>query len=189
MFFALPEKRHIFKYPTGHSSHLNIGFQRRNRPPRDLMAYKVILSAFLLMPTLSWAQITLKSLSDTSSMIWTPSDLPTVFIFFQKDCSACKKQMARLNCLKKDKDLSLLLMGGFSKESDLREEVKKIRTPYPFYYADTKVLKYFKISDPVTPQILVLTSSKDKKFIGTVSCSRLKRTIEKFHSKKQTPEA
>lgn len=145
------------------------------------MSHKLVIFIFsLLAPTWVWAQVTLRSLSDVSSLVWTSNKSPTVFVFFQKDCSVCKKQISKLSCLKNQKDTLILLIGAFSEEAELRNEVKKIQTPYPFYYASKKDLKYFGILDLLTPQILISKSSKNKKFLGLTSCSKIKRTLKKI---------
>lgn len=133
----------------------------------------MIILLILSLSVAAHADVVMRSLGDVSThKLNIDKSVVKGFLFFQKDCSACKQQIADVKCLEESMELSLV--GAFSSEQDLRKEYKKLRAPYPGYYGDKDVLKYFKIKDGLTPQIVVIKEGRMKKNKGYMSCSALK---------------
>lgn len=140
---------------------------------------KFCLSYFFLFLALDVKASTaflMRSLSDSSQKSFQFSQLkPSLFIIFQSDCTACKKQILTLTCL--DKKTPVYLLGAFQPEITLRKEYKTWQPPFPAYYADQKVLQIFAIQDKLTPQIFIYRKEKLFKLIGLQKCHTIKKHL------------
>lgn len=116
----------------------------------------------------------LRSLNSSSSQAVDYKFLKSkVFVVFQDDCNACEKQIRSLDCLPTE---SVKLLGAFSSEQKLKSEVFKW-SKFESYYADSSVLKSFKITQKLTPQILVFSERSRKHFLGLTDCKTLLRAL------------
>lgn len=86
---------------------------------------------------------------------------------------ACRKQVKDLGCLAKNE---LVLLGSFSSEQSLRNEVLKMRTKIPTYYISKKNLSRLGVKEEITPQIYV----KDRGVLaqGYLGCQQIKERLE-----------
>lgn len=141
----------------------------------------VILVSCLLVSTLVPAanNIYLRSLENASTVSLPMSDDQDnqLIMLFQKDCSACKQQLKDFSCL--PKKVKVLLVGAFSQEQELRQEVRKLNTPYPSYLGDQEVLKQLNFKSGLTPQMVLWNHSGERfDFLGHQACEKLLALFE-----------
>ncbi|MCJ8276317.1 MAG: hypothetical protein HRT44_08665 [Bdellovibrionales bacterium] len=132
----------------------------------------------IVLISISWADTSVISLSDVQHT--KVSELTrgnNLLIAFQPDCSSCKKQIKDLSCL--DKDYKISLIGIASSEQALRKEYRKLRTPYPAFYASPQAMMEFGLSDSVTPQILIWKNETPQLFYGYKRCREYKKAFAK----------
>ena len=120
----------------------------------------------------------LRSLSDSSTVkIKSLSNKQSrVFVVFQKQCSACRRQVKDLQCLKKIADV--VLVGSFSTEAELRKEYKSFNTEVIGLYGDKDFKKHFGLSLEATPQLIIQVGQKDFKVLGFKACSQIASFIK-----------
>ncbi len=136
------------------------------------MRVSFLVSFFLFLT--AFESVSMRSLKDVSqTTLKRPEKGFLLFMVFQKDCSACHKQVKKFSCL----DLPKYLVGAFSTESDLRKEYFKLQSNAPGFYGDQEVLKKLGITARLTPQILL--ASKDKSFLfqGLTDCKDIQAKI------------
>ncbi len=143
---------------------------------------KIIIFFLVTLGSFSVSALSLRSLTDASVTDNIKFKGVSVAVVFQKDCSACQKQVQDLSCL--NAKANLFLVGAFSSEEDLRLEYKIFNTKLPSFYGDQDFLKKFKVTEPVTPQILILNENKKVMHIlGKTPCSKLLSVVKQVSSK------
>gem|GEM_PF-3139778 len=144
-----------------------------------MKASAVVLIVMFLTVTDSKADsLRLRSLQDSSSVNLRSlkKEQNRVFIVFQKQCSACRKQVKELTCLKKVADV--VLVGAFSTEAELRKEYKAFSTEIVGLYGDKDFKKRFDLNIEATPQIIVQVGQKSFKVLGLKTCVQIARFIK-----------
>lgn len=117
-----------------------------------------------------------RSLKDVSSIaIPEKKGQDFAVMVFQKDCTACLKQVQDLACLK----MPVYLIGAFATEKDLRQELKKMNTSYPAIYGDKDVLKKLNIKKSATPQLFLYKANIKHSFLGLNRCEEIKSSLDK----------
>ncbi len=135
-----------------------------------LLSLLFLLSSFA-QPTVSFD---LRSLKDVSSNRFeVPGASPQLFLVFQADCFACRRQVKQLGCL----DLPIHLLGAFSAEQALRAEYSKMGTPLPAYFANTDTLASLGITQQLTPQLLLVKHNRNLLFQGLIPCKTIKDAL------------
>ena len=138
---------------------------------------KVWLVTFLLISVSARADVQLRSLQNVDSITIDREQIKnSVFIIFQPNCAACKKQLTNLDCL--DSRTTIRLLGAFASEQTLRSEYRKIAARWPGYFADKQVLRQFSVTAKLAPQTLVFTSAKVTRFLGFTECDEIKRATD-----------
>jgi len=139
----------------------------------------VVLLSFLVQISYASTQIILRSLSDVSTQkIKLRSDKPSLFVVFQKDCSACRRQIKNLKCI--DDSVNVVLVGSFSNEKDLRVEYSKFGSRFVGVYGDRSFRKKFRIREDVTPQLIFATAKRQDVHLGFLSCESVLKKIKEF---------
>lgn len=135
---------------------------------------------FLFNSSFGLPEIKLRSLSDASTTkIELNSTKPKIFVVFQKDCHACRKQVKELECLSEQADT--FLVGSFSSEKDLRKEYRTFNSNLKGVYGDQAFKRMFNINEKITPQIIFSKGSKYKFNLGRLACNEiLKKLNGKF---------
>ena len=100
-----------------------------------------------------------------------------VVILFQKDCSACTAQIHDLGCLKSD--VEVVLVGLGPNENDLRKEYRKFNSPHIGLLGDREFIKSFKITSPITPQVIITKNNRKEHLLGLNSCSAIDKKLAK----------
>ena len=138
---------------------------------------KFLLAILLLVSISTRADIQLRSLKDVASITLSAEQLKNnIFVVFQPNCVACKKQLANLNCL--NPHTKIRLLGAFASEQMLRSEYRKMASTWPGYYADKRVLQQFSVTSQIAPQTLVYTTSRVFRFLGYTECDEIKKAID-----------
>jgi hypothetical protein len=131
----------------------------------------LILTALLAM-ALPSSNLHLRSLKDASVLkLQTSANKPRVFIVFQEKCSACRKQIKDLSCLKNAAEV--ILVGAFSTEKALRKEYQNFRTDLVGVYADEDFKKYINLELELSPQTFLQVHRETYKMIGVKRCSKI----------------
>lgn len=126
----------------------------------------------------SASTLKLRSLSDVSiHEVKTSPSSPTVFLIFQKDCHACRKQVKDLRCIASQS--KVVLVGMFSSEGDLRVEYKQFNSQWPGLFGGSDFKKKFNIKNDLTPQILIVQNEKRHLITGLTPCKKISAYINK----------
>jgi len=125
------------------------------------------------------ASLQLRSLSDAQTQkITLDSAPPQVFVVFQKNCDACRKQVSDLDCL--SDTTKVFLLGMFSTEDDLRTEYRRFGSSSPGFYGDTEAKKRLGIQQRLTPQIIIRGKSSKVALQGYRPCEAIAKMITKL---------
>lgn len=94
-----------------------------------------------------------------------------VFIIFQKNCTACRQQIADIQCL--SSLAQIILIGAFSSENELRLEYRRMGSNYPAFFINSDFEEYFKVQDKMTPQIIFNHKKEPLIVRGYTTCDKL----------------
>ena len=104
----------------------------------------------------------------------------SVSVLFQPNCSACKKQIAKLNCL--PKNTKLILVGSLGTEDKVKQAylkmTAKIKNKLPGFYVQKENLEHLGFNSNLAPQTIIYSEKGSKKFLGFKSCKTIKKVLE-----------
>ncbi len=112
---------------------------------------------------------------------WLPQkpSYSRMVLFYQKDCSGCHQQFKALDCIKKVKNLDLLLVGAGTDRLYLRKVALLHDLPYKII--SFAAAKRFAIVG--TPSALLTVNGPWRHFHGLVTCQEVHALVSKLVAK------